>query len=261
MKMLKSLKNFKNKGNKRGVMKDQKFKPMRYYEMKLKLENCWISKMAHIFEGVEGIILSVVSLKNILKILLLLRFNSNISFSEESILDFLENCNNIYAYSYTKIKSNEYLLAIDCKCRHYAANYFGEKSMDQFIIYPLWHKDVTRVFRVLSPSCFDIEDLRNELINHSCKPSILKVTRYKNLPSLIEEGIYTDISELFFVTEKEKEYIQYALGEGYYDSPRKKTLLDIAKKYRIPRSTYQLNLRKAESKIIKNFLKHISRKF
>lgn len=52
------------------------------------------------------------------------------------------------------------------------------------------------------------------------------------------------------MTSRQKEALETALEEGYYDYPREMSMEEIAKKHRIARTTFQSHLRKAEKKVI-----------
>ena len=52
------------------------------------------------------------------------------------------------------------------------------------------------------------------------------------------------------LTEKQRNAISFAMKNGYYNYPRKFSAEDLAKKARIPRTTFQEHLRKAESKLM-----------
>jgi len=60
------------------------------------------------------------------------------------------------------------------------------------------------------------------------------------------------------LTKKQEKVIYLAVKEGYYDYPRKTDLVNLAKKNKTALSTFQVHLRKAESKIIPIFLKKTS---
>lgn len=51
-------------------------------------------------------------------------------------------------------------------------------------------------------------------------------------------------------TDNQRNAIEFAMKEGYYRYPRKNSVEAIAKKAKVPRSTYQEHLRKAESKLM-----------
>jgi predicted DNA binding protein len=53
------------------------------------------------------------------------------------------------------------------------------------------------------------------------------------------------------LTEKQVDALMAALDNGYYEVPKKKTAEEIARKYGVPRTTYEEHVRKAESKIFR----------
>ena len=71
-----------------------------------------------------------------------------------------------------------------------------------------------------------------------------------------------NINEVFFpklipnLTTKQRLAVELAIENGYYDSPRKIELRQLAKKMKISLATYQQHLRVAEHKLIPNALYH-----
>lgn len=61
------------------------------------------------------------------------------------------------------------------------------------------------------------------------------------------------------LTPKQEKAISLAVKEGYYDFPRKIDLIKLAKKNKNSLSTFQVHLRKAESKTIPIFLRSIQK--
>lgn len=57
------------------------------------------------------------------------------------------------------------------------------------------------------------------------------------------------------LTEKQKQTLELAFKEGYYEYPKKITLPDLAKLSKCSYSTFQEHLKKAEKKVIESFLK------
>jgi len=70
----------------------------------------------------------------------------------------------------------------------------------------------------------------------------------------------TKINDIFFpklmpnLTNKQKQAIDLAIEEGYYNTPRKTDLRKLAKLMKISLATYQQHLRAAEEKLIPNIL-------
>ena len=59
------------------------------------------------------------------------------------------------------------------------------------------------------------------------------------------------------LTDKQLEALQVALEYGYYQVPKKATAEEIARKHRVPRTTYEEHVRKAESKIFRAMAPYI----
>ena len=53
-----------------------------------------------------------------------------------------------------------------------------------------------------------------------------------------------------FMTERQKEALQLAVKNGYYEYPRQIDLMKLAKIMKVSYSTFQFHLRRAENKIM-----------
>jgi len=81
--------------------------------------------------------------------------------------------------------------------------------------------------------------------------------RNASIRSLTISGKKKDIAEIRAInvatlTEREKDCIEFAVQEGYYDKDRKITLQDIAEEFDVNKSTCSERLGSAEAKIVKN---------
>ena len=100
-------------------------------------------------------------------------------------------------------------------------------------------------------ACLDRNKL-NKIINAAKKyyHGALFSIKEEKLKSITSLSIAPDL------TDKQKEALQLALKEGYYNYPRKLTLPELAKIINKSYSTFQEHLRKAESKIINYFFNY-----
>jgi len=74
----------------------------------------------------------------------------------------------------------------------------------------------------------------------------------------IRDAFVISLSSVFSeLTEKQLEALQVALEYGYYQVPKKATAEEIARKHRVPRTTYEEHVRKAESKIFRAMAPYI----
>jgi len=74
----------------------------------------------------------------------------------------------------------------------------------------------------------------------------------------IRDAFVISLSSVFSeLTEKQLEALQVALEHGYYEVPKKATAEEIARKHRVPRTTYEEHVRKAESKLFRAMAPYI----
>jgi len=81
-----------------------------------------------------------------------------------------------------------------------------------------------------------------------------KVVSGKSIRDTFVISLNKAFSEL---TDKQVHALIAALDNGYYDVPKKKTAEEIARKYGVPRTTYEEHVRKAESKIFRAIAPYI----
>ena len=99
-------------------------------------------------------------------------------------------------------------------------------------------------------ACLDRNEL-NKLIKAAEK-------HYNGKLFSIKEEKLSSISTLSIfpsLTDKQKRALELAFKKGYYEYPKKITLLDLAKLSKCSYSTFQEHLKKAEKKVIESFLK------
>lgn len=99
-------------------------------------------------------------------------------------------------------------------------------------------------------ACIDRSEL-NKIVQTSIK-------HYHGKLFSLKKEILQDVASFRFsmtLPPKQREAIEVAFKEGYYDYPRKIELQKLAKHTKKAYSTYQENLRKAEGRIVDYFLK------
>jgi hypothetical protein len=74
----------------------------------------------------------------------------------------------------------------------------------------------------------------------------------------IRDAFVVSLSSIFSeLTDKQISSLLAALDYGYYQIPKKVTAEDIALKNKVPRTTYEEHLRKAESKILQTIAPYV----
>jgi predicted DNA binding protein len=103
-------------------------------------------------------------------------------------------------------------------------------------------KDLRKVFSTLEGYC------NLEIISRRAVPS-----------GAVKETMLVSTSSLFGgLTRKQVQALVFALENGYYQVPKKVTTEEMASKLRLPRTTYEEHLRKAEGKVLRSMAPYIS---
>jgi predicted DNA binding protein len=103
-------------------------------------------------------------------------------------------------------------------------------------------KDMRKVFATLEPYC------KVEVISRRVIPS-----------GAVKETMLVSTSSLFGgLTRKQVQALVFALENGYYQVPKRVTTEEMASKLRLPRTTYEEHLRKAEGKVLRSMAPYIS---
>jgi len=111
-------------------------------------------------------------------------------------------------------------------------------QMKPFVVYPNGWEE-------LELASFERKHLEG-IINISDKKFNLKLLYIKK-EKLDSIGILSVFPKL---TEKQRNAVEFAIANGYYEYPRKIDVQDLAKKKKLSFSTFQEHLRKAENKLI-----------
>ena len=90
-----------------------------------------------------------------------------------------------------------------------------------------------------------------------CKVEIIS---QRIIPSgAVKETMLVSTSSLFGgLTRKQVQALVFALENGYYQVPKRVTTEEMASKLKLPRTTYEEHLRKAEGKVLRSMAPYIS---
>jgi len=107
----------------------------------------------------------------------------------------------------------------------------------------IWEENGWEEFEVASADRKDLE----RLIDAGQSKYKLEILEFKDR-KIKNFGFLTMFPE---ITEKQKNALEFALNNGYYEYPRKTSLDKLAKKTGLAFSTFQAHVRKAENRILK----------
>jgi predicted DNA binding protein len=134
-----------------------------------------------------------------------------------------------------------------------------ESLMEEFgclLLYPILVQGGWAHFRVIA-----VDDERlGEVLARLGKTGELEVTSKTKMDhETIRETFVIPSNEILSgLTQKQADSLLTAVSLGYYNVPRKTKFEDIAEIVKVPRTTYEEHVRKAESKIINSVAPYIS---
>jgi predicted DNA binding protein len=148
---------------------------------------------------------------------------------------------------------------ITLKCPHELRGSRDESLMEEFgclLLYPIMVQAGWAHFRVIAVD----DDRLGEVLERLSKKGELEVTSKTKMDhETIRETFVIPSGEILSgLTHKQAESLLAAVNLGYYEVPRKTRFEDIAEILKVPRTTYEEHVRKAESKIINSVAPYVS---
>ena len=132
------------------------------------------------------------------------------------------------------------------------------KNIDAFNllhVLPVIYEQGWEYYRVIA---FRHEDLKGLLQRLEERGWVVKVLRKVPFDGFIASSLTLMADALFSdLTEKQIDALLTAYSHGYYRLPRKADVKRIASKKRVPRTTFQEHLKKAENKLIASLVPYI----
>lgn len=111
-------------------------------------------------------------------------------------------------------------------------------------------------YRIIS---FSEKDARNVFATLGRYCNIEVVSRRSIRSGAVREAMLVSTTALFGgLTRKQAQALVFALENGYYQVPKKVTTEEMASRLRLPRTTYEEHLRKAEGKVLRSVAPYIT---
>jgi predicted DNA binding protein len=121
---------------------------------------------------------------------------------------------------------------------------------------PCVYKGGWEYYRMVS---FSEKDARNVFgtLGRYCKVEV--ISRRVIRSGAVKETMLVSTQALFGgLTRKQVQALVFALENGYYQVPKKVTTEEMASKLKLPRTTYEEHLRKAEGKVLRSMAPYIT---
>ncbi len=121
---------------------------------------------------------------------------------------------------------------------------------------PAIYREGWEYYRLIS---FSERDLRKVISTLERYCNLEMISRRAISSGAVKETMLVSTAALFGgLTRKQAQALVFALENGYYQVPKKVTTEEIASKLRLPRTTYEEHLRKAEGKVLRSVAPYIS---
>ena len=143
---------------------------------------------------------------------------------------------------------NVHVVVKHCSCYYQGSIMQALSHYNLLCIPPVSHREGWEYYRIVGFNAKDIKDLFRDLKRRA----LFEILSNKIITQQSVSYYFTISLGSFFasLTGKQMEAFLMALDFGYYKVPKRTTLDQIANLNRIPRSTYENHVRKAESKIM-----------
>jgi len=148
-----------------------------------------------------------------------------------------------------------HLITKECFCN--LENSIG-KNIDTFNllhVLPVAYAQGWEYYRIIA---FKHEDVNGLLQRLDDKGFTYEILRKVPFDGFIASSLTLTADALFScLTEKQIDALLTSFNSGYYNLPRKSPLTLIAKKRRVPRTTFEEHLRKAENKLVAGLIPYL----
>jgi predicted DNA binding protein len=148
-----------------------------------------------------------------------------------------------------------HLITTTCTCDRETS---ATKNIDDFDILhvsPVIYSQGWEYYRLIA---FKHEDVKRLLQRLEDRGFIFEILRKIPFNGFIASSLTLTADALFSnMTEKQMDALLIAYNNGYYRFPRKADIQAIAAKRRVPRTTFQEHLKKAENKIVASLVPYV----
>jgi len=143
------------------------------------------------------------------------------------------------------------------KCRCTLENSVGEniEAFNLLHLPPVVYEQGWEYYRIIA---FRHKDLKGLMQRLEEKGFVFDIVRKAPFNGFIASSLTLTADALFSdLTEKQIDALMAAYSHGYYRLPRKASVTTIAQKKRVPRTTFQEHLKKAENKLLVSLVPYI----
>jgi predicted DNA binding protein len=148
-----------------------------------------------------------------------------------------------------------HLIIETCACTRENSVGKNLEDFDLLHVSPVVYSKGWEYYRIIA---FRHEDLKRFLERMEGRGFVYEIVRKVPFDGFIASSLTMTADALFSeLTDKQMDALLTAHNSGYYLFPRKNDIQSIAAKRRVPRTTFQEHLKKAENKIVSSLVPYI----
>jgi predicted DNA binding protein len=152
------------------------------------------------------------------------------------------------------ISSNVRLITQNCICSEKTTIHDNIQELEILNLMPVFAANGYEYYRLIAFKHESIEELFERLDKLGFEVEIQKKLPFEGM---VSDNLITLNSLVSNLTDKQMEAIIAAYTNGYYQTPREVNVNNVAQRMRVPRTTLQEHLNKAENKLISSIIPQI----
>ena len=152
------------------------------------------------------------------------------------------------------ISSNVRLITQNCICSEKTTVHDNIQELEILNLMPVFAANGYEYYRLIAFKHESIEELFERLDKLGFEVEIQKKVPFNGM---VSDNLITLNSLVSNLTDKQMEAIIAAFTNGYYQTPREVNVSNVAQRMRVPRTTLQEHLNKAENKLISSIIPQI----
>jgi predicted DNA binding protein len=178
-----------------------------------------------------------------------------VSESPEEFHGAVEEFRRIYhVLDETEISTNIRLITQNCVCSKETTVHDNIQELEILNLMPIYYTRGHEYYRLIAFRHEALSELFDRLTDQGFQVDVLEKAPFNGM---VSDSLITLNSLVGSLTDKQVDAIVAAYNSGYYQTPRRVNVQTIADRARVPRTTLQEHLNKAENKLISSIIPQI----
>ena len=154
----------------------------------------------------------------------------------------------------TEISTNIRLITQNCVCSRETTVHDNIQELEILNLMPIYYTRGHEYYRLIAFRHEALSELFDRLTDQGFQVDVLEKAPFNGM---VSDSLITLSSLVGNLTDKQVDAIVTAYNSGYYQTPRRVNVQTIADRARVPRTTLQEHLNKAENKLISSIIPQI----